>query len=69
MWPGFPTLQACSEGPAAPWEEVSWRMLEPRVRAAARRLQDLSGWRLRMRVPAAQLWEWWELRLRVRAGG
>lgn len=59
-------IQACSEGPAAPWEEVSWRMLEPRVRAAARRLQDLSGWRLRMRVPAAQLWEWWELRLRER---
>ncbi|KAG2434788.1 hypothetical protein HXX76_007673 [Chlamydomonas incerta] len=45
------------------WEETSWRMLEPALRAAATRRQDTSGWQLRLREPSAVLWEWWERRL------
>ncbi|GLC65268.1 hypothetical protein PLESTF_000270500 [Pleodorina starrii] len=62
-------IEAVREAADCPWEETSWRLLEPRVRAEAHRRTDprvTDAWQLRLREPLPRLWEWWERRLRDR---
>ncbi|EFJ41493.1 hypothetical protein VOLCADRAFT_98562 [Volvox carteri f. nagariensis] len=60
-------IEAVRVRPESPWEETSWRLLEPRVRTEETRGHDPRvTWQLRLREPVSQLWEWWERRLKDR---
>ncbi|KAJ9506564.1 hypothetical protein QJQ45_019070, partial [Haematococcus lacustris] len=59
--------QAVQEHAEQPWEQTSWRELQPAVRSAEARRQQPAKWTLRLRMSVDKLHKLWHQRLHERA--